>query len=216
VPISYVSGLQASLDTLQPKIGTGTLSIANTSGLHSALDAKASQSQVNTLTTDVLNKQPLDSTNTLVSLPKNLSTTTTYLSGFPNDQLSWSTLGSATFTNSTGMQYLKFPIIDSEMNVSISSSISASTVCTVSVAVKLDTAYSFTMMITKSTTLLASQNFSPANCNINNSSFTSCSMTFTVPSSGNLKLSVGPSLGIGNTIGSVYTADGLYSLEVQG
>ena len=157
--IANKSGLQASLDSKANLSGctfTGTVngitkSMVGLSNVDNVADASKvfAESQISNLVTDLASKQPLDSTNTLASLPKNVSTTTAYFSGFPTDLLSWSTSGSATFTNSSGMQHLNFPTVDSAMSVSIPSSISTSTVCTLSVAIQSDTANSFTLIVTK-------------------------------------------------------------------
>jgi hypothetical protein len=145
--------------------------------LSSSLSTYATQanlnSSINTLSgqisTATANTQPLDTTNTLTSIPKTVQTMTNYFSGFPNDQLSWSVQSSATFTNISGnpkMQQLNFANGDSFFSVSIPNTISTSTTCTVSVAVKLNTVNGFTMNISKGTTTLAYQIFSNVSENL--------------------------------------------------
>ena len=212
--ISSISGLQISLDSKQPTITNNSLNISSISGLSASLSTYATQTNlnnsINTLSgqtsISLASKQPLDTTNTLASIPKNLSTITTYFSGFPNDQPSWTSQASATFTNISGnpnMQHLTFLNSDSTLSVSISNTISTSTLCTISVAVKLDTANGFTLAISKNTTPLATQTFNSST--LNNTYFTIISMTFTVASSGNLTLSLLPDSSY--DIGSIYTSN---------
>jgi hypothetical protein len=103
------------------------------------------------------------------------------------------------------MQQLNFPNGDSTLSLSIPNTISTSTTCTVSVAVKLDTTTGFTLVMRKNTTSLGTQVFSAASSSVNNTGFTTVSMTFTVPSSGNLTLAIFPDSTY--NVGSIYTSN---------
>ena len=75
---------------------TATTALNTTTSILATIPTLATKTYVDDTTASL---QPLETTGTLALLPKNISTTNTYFTSFPKDQLTWTSAGGATSTN---------------------------------------------------------------------------------------------------------------------
>jgi hypothetical protein len=167
------------VNCLDVKYNGGTSLTTTVSTLNNTISNLATNSYVNS---SLENYQPLDTTDTLSTLPINIQSSNPYFEGFPLDQPNWTIMNSATFTNMIGdtlFQTLTFPSTSASLSYSVFPNTYPGQACSLQFSMRGGT----TTTITVSFRLIGSNAIFATTTlnNISTTSYTNFNIPFTSP-----------------------------------